>query len=107
MSTQNLQNNKNCLSKRLLTAALMVFTLFTTPLVFAEGDYQQNVLINPSSSALLAEARGRVMIYDGLKDETVELALTKQYGRIQNMMFVRTQIVQENGEYETEDDDCD
>lgn len=107
MSTQNHQHNKNCHCKGLLTAALMVSTLLTTPLVFAEGGFQQNVLFNPSSNVLLAEARGRVMIYDGLKDETVELALTKQYGRIQNMMFVRTQIVQENGEYETEDDDCD
>jgi len=107
MITQNHQDNKNCRRNRSLKTVLLVSTLLTTPMVIAEGDFQQNVLFNPSSSVLLAEARGRVMIYDGLKEETVELALTKQFGRIQNMMFVRTQVAQENGEYETEDDDCD
>ncbi|NNE63309.1 MAG: hypothetical protein HKN34_04430 [Gammaproteobacteria bacterium] len=74
--------------------------------VYAEDDYQQNVLFNPSPAILLAEARGRIMIYDGLKSEAVELALNEQFDRIENMMFVRTQYEQEDGEYEVEDD-CD
>ena len=45
-------------------------------------------------------------INDGLRNETVEQALDHQFGRIENMMFVRTVYVQENGEQEV-DDDCD
>jgi hypothetical protein len=46
------------------------------------------------------------MIYDGLKNETVEEALNAQFGRIDRMMFIRTQFIQENGEYEAEEE-CD
>jgi hypothetical protein len=42
-------------------------------------------------SDIEAEAKGRVMIYDGLKNETVEEALNAQFGRIDRMMFIRTQ----------------
>ncbi len=47
------------------------------------------------------------MIYDSLDNETVELAMNEQFDRIENMMFVRTQYIQEDGEYEVEDDGCD
>ena len=79
---------------------------FLTSSVYAADDYQANVLFNPSQSILKAEARGRIMIYDGLKSETIELAMNQQFDRIENMMFVRTQYEQEDGEYEVEDD-CD
>jgi hypothetical protein len=59
-----------------------------------------------SYSDIEAEAKGRVMIYDGLKNETVEEALNAQFGRIDRMMFIRTQFIQENGEYEAEEE-CD
>ena len=72
----------------------------------ATESYQLKVLFTPSDSILLAEAKGRVMIYDGLKSETVDLAMNEQYDRIENMMFVRTQYKQEDGEYEVEDDGC-
>ena len=72
----------------------------------AYDSYQLEVLFTPSKSDLEAEAKGRVMIYDSLKNETVEKALNEQFGRIDHMMFVRTQYLQESGEYE-EEDDCD
>ena len=46
------------------------------------------------------------MIYDQLDNETVELAMNTQFDRIDSMMFVRTQYVQEDGSIE-EADDCD
>ncbi len=70
------------------------------------ADFQQNVLFNPSSLQLEAESNGRIMIYDQMDNETVELALNTQFQRIENMMFVRTQYLQEDGSIE-EDDDCD
>jgi hypothetical protein len=72
----------------------------------AYDSYQLKVLFTPTKSDIEAEAKGRVMIYDGLKNETVEEALNAQFGRIDRMMFVRTQFIQENGEYETEEE-CD
>ena len=72
----------------------------------AIDDYQYKVLFNPSEAQLEAEARGRIMIYDGLQLADVNRAMDGHYDRIENMMFVRTVHVQENGEYEV-DDDCD
>ena len=86
---------------------LLACLLLTTTSAFAVDSFQQNVLFKPSNSMLFAEAKGRVMIYDGLKNETVNEALNNQFDRIQSMMFVRTQYVQETGEYEADEDDCD
>jgi len=73
----------------------------------AQADsYQENVLFSPSEYQLKAEAKGRIMIYDQLYNKTVELALNTQFDRIENMMFVRTQHVLEDGSIE-EEDDCD
>ena len=46
------------------------------------------------------------MIYDGLKNSTVEKAMDDQFNRISSMMFVRTEYEQENGEL-IADEDCD
>lgn len=73
----------------------------------AYDSYQLKVLFTPTKSDLGAEANGRVMIYDSLKNETVEKALNEQFGRIERMMFIRTQVIQKSGEYETEEDNCD
>ncbi len=86
-----------------VAAALSLLSLST----LAESSFQMNVLFNPGSSLLVAEAGGRVMIYDGLKSETVDKALDEQFERIENMMFVRTQYQQEDGEYAALTDDCD
>ncbi len=88
----------------IVTAALMT-SLGPVHAADLEG-YQQNLLLNPSASQLKAEARGRVMIYDQMENDTVELALNQQFERIENMMFVRTRYVQKDGSIEQEDD-CD
>ena len=73
----------------------------------AEDPYQYKVLFTPSENILRAEALGRIMIYDGLTNEEVERAMTEQYDRIENMMFVRTRQPDPEGGYVVEDDGCD
>ena len=90
--------------KTLLNTTIVVTALLTAQAAHS-GDIQQNTLLNPSSSQLNAEANGRVMIYDQMDNETVEMALDTQFDRIDSMMFVRTQHVQEDGSID-EDDDC-
>ena len=95
------------MNKQRLTIAVLVSGLSMASIPASAVDsYQQRVLFSPSAEILQAEARGRVMIYDGLKNETVEKALDNQFDRIENMIFVRTVHIQENGEFEV-DDDCD
>lgn len=72
----------------------------------AASNYQHNALFNPSQFQLQAEDNGRVMLYDRLDNETVELAMTEQFDRIESMMFVRTRYIQEDGSV-GESDDCD
>ncbi len=45
------------------------------------------------------------MIYDGLKEKTVHLAMNQQFDRIENMMFVNTRYINQDGEEAA--DDCD
>ncbi|MCP5298160.1 MAG: hypothetical protein H6954_00505 [Chromatiaceae bacterium] len=59
-----------------VAAVLLVTVLPSLAAADATGDVQ-NVLESPSRAVLSAEARGRVTIYDGLKDETVERALDR------------------------------
>lgn len=86
--------------------ALGLLLLSTTAISVADN-YQHRMLFMPSESTLLAEAKGRVMIYDGLARKTVDRAMDGQFGRIDNMMFVRTREIQDDGEVYEEDDDCD
>jgi hypothetical protein len=69
-------------------------------------NWEQTQLFNPSQALLLAEAKGRVTIYDGLYHTDVDRAMDQQFGRIDRMMFVRTKHRTDSG-YVMEDDDCD
>ena len=72
----------------------------------ADSAYTRNLLLNPSQSLLEAESRGRITIYDGLDDSEVDVAMDKQFGRIDNMMFVRIRRTLDDGSVD-ETDDCD
>ncbi|QYZ67786.1 MAG: hypothetical protein HPY30_18415 [Gammaproteobacteria bacterium (ex Lamellibrachia satsuma)] len=63
----------------------------------APSDYYEIVLFNPREAALLAEANGRVSIYDGLEHSVIEQTLDSQFARIDNMMFVLTREIQADG----------
>lgn len=85
------------MNKRQKIIAIFVSALLAVPLaVAAEGSYQGRVLFSPVAEILLAEAAGRVMIDDGLRNQTVEKALDDQFGRTEDMKFVPTVYVQEN-----------
>ena len=47
---------------------------------------------------LQLETRGRIMIYDGLKDTQIAQAMETQFDRIQSMMFIRTVATDSEGE---------
>ena len=94
------------------TARLPVALAFTlvSHLVQAgdEGSssYDESILFSPSKAVLVAERKGRVTIYDGLEHRVVDRALDTQFGRIENMMFVRIRETLPDGSEEV-DDDCD
>ncbi len=107
MNTQVQTNNHRYtgsnLVKTVLITSLLVLGSTST---FADDSYQHKMLFSPSNSMLMAEARGRIMIYDGLDSTTVNSAMNEQFDRIDNMMFVRIHYPQENGEQVVEDDGC-
>ena len=101
----NAVRSRDCTRLRRVATTIGLLVLSST--YGYAGDFQQNLLFSPSQHILLAEADGRIMIYDQLKSETVDKAMDDQFDRIENMMFVRTQYQQEDGNYEAMNDDCD
>ena len=102
--TQRKTSKRSALIKKVVLTLLLVLS---PPSTFAAGSFQQNVLLSPSNNILLAESEGRIMIYDGLKRETIDSAMDSQFNRIENMMFVRTSYRQDSGEFVVDEDDCD
>ena len=102
--------SRSLIKKTQLIAVLTIALGVPINQVLAADDisdnYDQNVLFNPSEAVLLAEARGRVTIYDGLEHRVVDQALDTQFQRIDNMMFVRTRETLPDGSEETDDDGC-
>ena len=63
------------------------------------------MLQNPSAAQRAIEQRGRVFIYDGVRQDDVDRAMDTQFERLENMMFIRIQRATATGEVEP-DDDC-
>ena len=103
----NTQNNSFKGQLKAVNKLIISMLLVASSSVYAADSYQLKVLFTPGDSNLQAETKGRVMIYDGLKSETVDLVMNEQFDRIENMMFVRTLNVQEDGDYVAEEDGCD
>ena len=61
-------------------------------------NWQLSLLFDPGEQQYDMERRGRVFIYDGLRDTEVERALDEQYDRVESMMFINTVITDEKGE---------
>ena len=97
--------------KKLTLSALLISTIstglpFWSSQASAGQDWQVRRLMSPSAGQQAAESRGRVEIYDSLHEDQVDQALDNQFGRIENMMFVRVQHSEPDGTT-WEDDDCD
>lgn len=69
-----------------------------SPVSASAGDWQLSLLFEPPASQIDREARGRVMIYQGVTDKTVERALDEQFDRVEYMMFVGTVRTDETGQ---------
>ncbi|MGD2055547.1 MAG: hypothetical protein PVJ15_01980 [Gammaproteobacteria bacterium] len=103
----NISEKTISLVDRIVVGSLLGTVL--APLAMAadvDDGFQYNALFNPGPSQLSAEARGRVMIYDGLGNDVVEHALDTQFHRIEHMRFVRTRETRPDGEVLVEDDGC-
>jgi hypothetical protein len=69
---------------------------------------QKKRLFSPAKVVRKAEElRQSVFIYDGMKEGDIEKAMEEQFDRVENMMFVRTLVTNEEGEEEVEEDGCD
>ena len=76
--------------------------------------WQVNRLFEPTNYQRKKETQGKIVIYDGLRDTTVKNALDTNFNRIENMMFTRVIVTDENGQPEhdvagnviIEDDGC-
>jgi hypothetical protein len=61
-------------------------------------DIELRRLFDPTPAELRAETRGRIYIYDGLKDIDVARAMSEEFDRLENMMFIRLKKTDPNGE---------
>ncbi|MGD8852812.1 MAG: hypothetical protein PVI28_10440 [Gammaproteobacteria bacterium] len=82
---------------RLSVVFIASLSCFAAP-AGAEDGWQERMLFSPSAHQLELEQRGRVMIYDGMKDSQIRRAIDTQFDRIQSMMFVRTIATDAEGE---------
>ena len=103
--------------KRLLFSLITVSPLAGTGLARAAdlGDWYAHLLFEPTPLQLQQERRGRVQIYDGLRDVEVNRALDEQFERIESMMFTGVVVTDsegrplhdaETGEVVVENDGC-
>jgi hypothetical protein len=79
-------------------------------------DWQYRRLMQPSPEEIRWEQAGNIMIYDGLTERQVAVAMDGQFKRIESMMFTGIIVTDNNGnpaedpttgELITQDDGCD
>ena len=84
---------------------LALLSSLSTSAFADDTEWQKKTLLEPPEYLLIAEAGGRVMIYDGLPIEVVDTAMDEQFDRIDHMMFTRIRHQTPEGE-QVEDDGC-
>ena len=66
-------------------------------LLDAGNKWQVARLFEPTKNELRLEKQGYIMIYDNLADTTVDQAMDNNFDRIENMMFTRVVVTDEDG----------
>jgi hypothetical protein len=102
----------------LLIASCLVTVMSSPQAALSETLYsrwQMQRLLHPNQKQLQQEQRGKVFIYEGLKDKQVDNIMQTQFERLQAMMFVGTIVTDDtgapkrdpaNGDVQYEDDGC-
>lgn len=117
--------NIHILHKPVLHFITMAMALWSTAAVIpaqaqqpdalkAQASWQTNRLFAPTGKQREQEKRGSIVIYDGLKDITINKIMDKAFDRIQNMMFIHIIHTNKhghpqhdkNGNVVVDDDDC-
>jgi hypothetical protein len=62
------------------------------------SDIERRRLFEPTQGELRDEAKGRIYIYDGLRDTDFSRAMDEEFERVENMMFIRIKPTDEQGE---------
>ena len=106
MNTQQQKRKMTGVSRAAFTGILAAGLVMLTLTASAADSYQGKVLFEPHQSQQLAEARGRIMIYDGLESKVVDKAMDEQFDRIDHMMFIRIHHTSEAGDDYVDDDGC-
>lgn len=93
----------------LLFSGLLLTITTTIPVVKAGdfNDFQLQRLNAPTEHQVLAEAKGKIYIYEGLTVNQVDTALDNNFERMDAMMFTRIVQRDKNGIDIIEDDGCD
>ncbi|MDX1696781.1 MAG: hypothetical protein R3308_00755 [Thiohalobacterales bacterium] len=82
-----------------ISTLLMLAIIIAHPASASADSWQERMLFSPSPAQLSMErSRGRVMIYEGLKDVQVAEAMDSQFDRIEHMMFTGTVVTDDRGE---------
>lgn len=66
-------------------------------LLETNNKWQLARLFEPTQNERRLEDKGYIMIYDNLPDKTVDKAMDSDFDRIENMMFTRVVITDEEG----------
>ena len=82
----------------LITAAVVTTSLHCGDARADLNDWYMQQLFEPSEMQLAMERRGRVMIYNGLRDTDVQRALDEEFDRVDSMLFTGTVVTDEDGE---------
>ena len=81
-----------------IAAIIGCVVLIANPSQAGELSWQERTLFSPSPAQLTMEQdRGRIMIYEGMKDVQVAMAMDRQFDRIEHMMFVGTVVTDGQG----------
>ena len=101
---------------RLISLLLIALQVETTLGEDSPDDWQTRRLMQPSPEEIHWERAGNIMIYEGLTDLQVAMAMDGQFQRIESMMFTGIIVTDPGGipaedpltgELMTENDGCD